>query len=620
MKQTSLRRELARASILSTLVVLLLCMAALLAYELSTYRNTWVAGLRTQANLIAQSSAAAVVFNDGKAASEALQLLKVQPNVVAAAIYRADGRLFAKYSRDGTESLPSTVAARLAESGFWFDGSRLEVARPIESDGEVVGTVYLQAEHDIWPRVLAYAAILVAVCGTGLAIAYIVFNRQLRSVTRPLQEMTDVAELAVTEKSWKLRAKPTAYQDVGVLVNAFNGMLDEVENRTGELELEVAERIRAEQELRLADQRKDQYLATLAHELRNPLAPMTNALALARRPGATHEIREKSLAIIDRQLGFMVRFIDDLLDAARISTGKLSLHNEPVDLASLVESVVVVAEPTATCKDVLLKFEAPSEQFTVNGDPARLAQVFSNLLANSCKYTNGGGHIEVSMKALPSAVEVSIRDTGIGVESSMQERIFEMFEQGDKSLGRGNVGLGIGLTLARQLVRLHGGEVTVESEGMNRGSVFKVSLPSTSTPRAVTPPAAGREEAPPSDGLYVLLADDNVDFATSLADVLSASGYTMQVVHDGAAALAAAIERAPDLALLDIGMPKLNGYEVAKGLRANAATANIPLIAITGWGQPSDKLAAKEAGFDRHVVKPVNPEDLIEVMTSLVPN
>ncbi|MDQ6680524.1 MAG: ATP-binding protein [Pseudomonadota bacterium] len=617
MKPTSLRRELTRASMTTTLVVLVLCTAALLAYELSTYRNSWVADLRTQGNLIAQSSAAAIVFNDEKAARENLQLLKLQPRVVAAAIYGKDGRLFASYSRTGNVSARLEVDPALAATGFRFDGSFLEVAYPIESDDESVGTVYLRAEHDIWPRVAAYGAILAAVMGAGLGIAFVVFNRQLSNLTRPLQQMTDVAQQAMKERSWNVRAQPSAYQDIGVLVGAFNGMLDEVQNRTTELEVEIAERVHAEQELRVADRKKDQYLATLAHELRNPLAPMTNALALAKRPDATAEVRDNALTILGRQLGYMVRFVDDLLDASRLTTGKLSLHNEPVDLVALLQSVVEVAESVARAKNISLTFEVPADSFTVNADPARLAQLFSNILTNACRYTEAGGRIRVALEALPSGIEVSVHDTGIGIEPAMQAQIFELFEQGDKSLERGNAGLGIGLTLARQLVQLHGGDIRVESAGRNRGAVFTVRLPGFSVPRVGVRVPASTAGAVAAAGGWVLLADDNVDFATSLADVLTTFGYSVQVVHDGAAALDAALQRAPDIALLDIGMPKLNGYAVAKGLRANPATRAIPLIAITGWGQPADKLAAEQAGFTRHLVKPVDPGDLIAMMTAL---
>jgi signal transduction histidine kinase/ActR/RegA family two-component response regulator len=632
MKNNSLRGQLTRASMLTTLVVLVLCAGALLAYELLTYRNFWVADLRTQADLLAHSTAAALDFNDPKAAAENLSLLKVQPRIRAAAIYRKDGRLFATYTVAGSRPYPPELGERIDQRLTRFDGPTLELLHPIEHDGERVGTVYLQAEHDVWARTRPYLAILAAVMAAGLAVAVLVFNRLLRRVTSPLQQMTDVAQEVMTHRNWALRAPATEYRDIAVLVNAFNGMLAEVEHRTGELEVEMAERVHAEQELRLADRRKDEFLATLAHELRNPLAPMTTALALMRLPAAPHEVRDKAVGILERQLRHMVRLIDDLLDVSRVTTGKLSLHLEPVELVALLRSVVELAQPAAVQRGVALAFEPAGQPLVVYGDPVRLAQVFSNLLNNACRYTNAGGRIDVSLGTAGSRAEVVVEDTGIGIEPAMQAKVFDLFEQGDKSLERGSAGLGIGLTLARQLVRLHGGEIRVHSEGADRGSRFTVALPLSqpvAAPRAAGEPRPAPAHAVPAvqaapagqtsaaAGLHVLLADDNVDFATSLAELLESFGCVVRVVHDGAAAVEAAAAAVPQVALLDIGMPILNGYDVARQLRARPQTRAIKLVAITGWGQPADKRAAEDAGFDRHLVKPVDLDQLLEILAGL---
>jgi CheY-like chemotaxis protein len=247
-----------------------------------------------------------------------------------------------------------------------------------------------------------------------------------------------------------------------------------------------------------------------------------------------------------------------------------------------------------------------------------LLQVFSNLLNNACRYTPPGGRIEVEARVHDASVEVTVHDTGVGVDPAMQHRIFELFEQADKSLERGNAGLGIGLTLARQLVQLHGGEIAVASEGIGRGATFTVRLPRSQSDAAAPTPA------PPGDGaaphaLRIVVADDNVDFAESLQAILEINGHDVTIVPDGEAALAAIRRQLPDLAILDIGMPGLNGYELARRLRAEAATASLYLIAVTGWGQAADRQAASDAGFDRHLVKPLEPDALLEVLAALPP-
>lgn len=618
MKLTTLQAQLTRASLLTTFLVLLVCSAALLSYEYFTSRSSWADEMRTQADFIARGSTAALVFNDPRTAQETLSLLHLQRRIEAAAIYDKEGRVFAFFRATGQEPLPSAVDASLLRAGVKFSGSLLTMAYPIWHEGERVGTVYLESRHDMVGRIVTYGLILFAVMSMGLGVAVLFFNRLLRRVARPLDEMTQVAHEVMAKRAWGLRARETEYQDIGVLVTAFNGMLAEVQARTGELEVEMAERVRAEQGLRQADRRKDEFLATLAHELRNPLAPMTTALALLRRERSTPEVREKSMTILQRQLGHLVRLIDDLLDVSRVSTGKLSLRVERVELVDLIRSTVELFQGTASEKGLSLSFEEPGVAMPLSGDAARLAQVFSNLLTNACRYTPSGGRIGVSVRRTDDSVEVVVQDSGLGIEPAMQHRIFELFEQGDKSLERGSAGLGIGLTLARQLVQLHGGEISVHSEGRNKGSRFIVRLPfDPATVLPVQPAAPASVANPPVvRPLRVLVADDNVDFATSLAELLRGAGHTVEVVHDGMAALAAARRSAPEVALLDIGMPHLNGYDLARKLRAEPGLRNALLVAITGWGQARDREEAMRAGFDHHLTKPVDPTLLSQLLAN----
>ncbi len=642
----SMRGELVRAAMIASLIAVITSATALLAYEASTYRSALVADMRAQADLLARSTEAALVFNDPREAERTLGVLRLQGRIRAAEVLTADGHPFAWYGVTADEPRPDPAGVTLARANVEFEGATLELVQPILHDDERVGTLYLRATHDIWPRVRSYALILALVFGASLVLAYKLFSRLLTSVTTPLQRMTEVAQQVMASRNWRLRAPETEYADIAVLVRAFNGMLAESQARTGELEAEAAERERAEQGLRLADRRKDEFLATLAHELRNPLAPMTNAVALLKAPQADAAARERAREILERQLRHMVRLIDDLLDVSRVTTGKLSLHRQSLDVAALLRHALELAAPMAEQQGVTLSLavDAGPAALAVDGDPARLAQVFSNLLNNACRYTEAGGRVDVAAGLKDDAdgarVVVTVRDTGIGIDPAMQERIFELFEQADKSLGRGSAGLGIGLTLARQLVQLHGGSIQVASEGVGRGSCFTVRLPAAagagsdgaapaSWPVAPqVPPTVSRTAAPPpaspasparSTDLDLVIADDNLDFTASLSALLEALGHRVAVTNDGLAALQRITEQPPDIALLDIGMPGLDGYELARRLRAGPDTRLVKLVAITGWGQQADREAANRAGFDKHLVKPVDPDALIAVLEALRP-
>ena len=611
---TSLRQQLTRAAMLTTLLAILLSAGALLVYELTVYRNAGIADMRTQAELIARSTAPAVAARDARSTWENLYLLRQQPQIRAAAVYGDDGALIASH----TTPKGNEVLARVpVDSDAWgprFRGTLLEIIQPIELNGRRVGMLYLKAEHGVWERFAAFALIVLAASALSLAAAFYLFVHLQRRITAPLEKMTEVARDVIGSHDWSLRAPATAYKDLDVLVDAFNRMLSECEVRTSELEQEMFRREGIEQALRQADRHKDAFLATLAHELRNPLSPMTSAVALLQMPDAPAPAREKALAVLERQLQHMVRLINDLLDASRVATGKLSLAIAPVNMGELVRAACDGALPLLHKHGLELTVHLPQNAPYVSGDTVRLTQVFANLLNNACRYTPEGGQVRVSLTVDGNSVEVSVADTGIGVAEDMQERIFELFEQANQTLHRGSAGLGVGLTLSRQIIQLHQGTLSMHSEGLNRGSCFTVRLPrlegeprQTTTEEKATGPASVRP-------LHILIADDNVDLTASFAEVLSSYGHRVKVVHDGQAAVQAARADAPDVALLDIGMPGLDGYEVARQLRADPALRGVHLVAITGWGRDADRDAAQAAGFDRHLLKPVNPEDMLRLL------
>jgi two-component system, sensor histidine kinase len=603
---------------LTALVALALNACLIVAYEFDRYRSEVVADLHTQEIILAKALVPSLVFNDPDAAAQQLSSLAERHDILDAEVFSANGRPFARYHANTQEAMQPSEQNPLPTLGSRFSGDGLELAYDVYHDGERVGTLYLRAHHDVLNRIGSYAAIQALVMAVSLALALLVFGRVQGRITAPIARVARVAQDVMDERDWRLRAPAAETREVAALVEAFNGMLAEMEANSAELGREVAERKRAEDGLRAADRRKDEFLATLAHEIRNPLAPMMNALSLLRREDVAPAVRDRALGILDRQLRHVVRLIDDLLDVSRITTGKLSLQMAHVDLHHVLRSALELIEPASRARRLQLVAVIPAAACWVIGDSARLLQVFSNLLSNACRYTPEGGRIAVHVHCDDHEVRIDVQDTGVGIDPALQERVFDLFEQGDKSLERGNTGLGIGLTLARQLVLLHGGAIVVASDGIGRGSTFTVRLPTVATTPRKLPEPAPASKAAPIAGLRVLVADDNVDFAVSLQAAFESVGIEVSTVADGQAALSAARSRPPDIAVLDIGMPGLNGYDLARALRSDPATTGIVLFAVSGWGQASDKALASQAGFDRHFVKPVPVEALLEAIADAV--
>jgi signal transduction histidine kinase/CheY-like chemotaxis protein len=369
-------------------------------------------------------------------------------------------------------------------------------------------------------------------------------------------------------------------------------------------------------ERELANLRKDEFLATLAHELRNPLAPIRNSLQILRLTACQDEGSQHICEMMERQVNLMVRLVDDLMEVSRITRGKIEIRREPVDVAMLIHSAVETSRPVIDAAQTHLEVSVPAETITVFGDPMRLSQVFSNLLNNAAKYTNQRGEIWVTASVQGKYVEVSIRDTGIGIPSDMLPYIFDMFMQVDRSAGRAQGGLGIGLTLVRTLVELHGGAIEVRSEGTGRGSEFIVRLPIAQ--REATPaPVAANPRVTEVPARRILVVDDNVDAAASLGMLLEVLGAEVRTEHDGPAALATIDSYRPDVVLLDIGMPGMDGFQVAERIRSQPDSKHVLLIALTGWGQEEDRRRTREAGFDHHLVKPADVKTLRNLLTQM---
>ncbi|MEO8463724.1 MAG: ATP-binding protein [Gammaproteobacteria bacterium] len=590
----------------TSFVALSVATALMLVYEISYYRNFLLADATTQADLLARMNIPALQFDDPQAAATNLDLLNSRPSIRTAAIYSPNGSLFATFPRVDTATFPP-----LGPPGVQIQGRTLRMFQPIVKNDELLGAVYLESSYDLADRIRDYVLLLGGVMLGGMLVAGFVAVWLAGSVTRPVTAITEVAHAVIKRRDFTLRAARTTEDEVGVLVEAFNTMLGEVDERASALEasnnalqLETTERREAEAALRVADQRKDEFLATLAHELRNPLAPMVNAISLLQATNTDTSIAREAQGIIGRQLKQMVRLVDDLLDISRITSGKLTVRGQTVELAPIVKDAADTARPLYDARKQTLEIELPSQPIYVRADAVRLAQVFANLLNNAAKFSEHGARVTLSARVVGPALRVEVRDGGIGISAHVLPRIFEMFAQGDGSLERHQSGLGIGLALAKRLVELQEGTLTASSAGTGEGSVFTVTLP------LVAALASERVEEPPSPQQLrprhrILLVDDNVDFATTLAMLLERLGHEVRVAHDAQQALASTDAVVPEFAFLDLGLPGMNGFELARELRAKPNTARTVLIALSGWGQARDRERSREAGFALHLVKPI---------------
>jgi CheY-like chemotaxis protein/nitrogen-specific signal transduction histidine kinase len=379
--------------------------------------------------------------------------------------------------------------------------------------------------------------------------------------------------------------------------------------------------------LREADRRKDEFLAMLAHELRNPLAPIRNSLHILRLT-AGGAGGDGVLDMIERQVTHMVRLVDDLLEVSRITRGKIDLRRGRVELAAVVRTAVETSRPFLDAAGHDLTVDLPPEPLVVDGDPVRLAQVLANLLNNAAKYTDPGGKVRVAARRDGAEAVLAVRDTGAGIPPDMLARVFDLFTQVDRSDARAQGGLGIGLTLVKSLTELHGGRVAVRSDGPGTGSEFEVRLPLRGdegegvreelTSGGTTAPGPGSSLVPrPSSLRRVLVVDDNRDAADSLGALLGLIGVEARVVYSGPDALAAVGEFHPAVVLLDLGMPGMDGYEVARRVRARADAGRVTLVALTGWGQDEDRRRSRAAGFDHHLTKPADVDALEALLRSL---
>jgi signal transduction histidine kinase len=446
-------------------------------------------------------------------------------------------------------------------------------------------------------------------------------RRELQELNRTLAQANE----RLAEANTTLQAEKT--RELETLNRVLQRANQELESANRLLQTEVAERTRVELALKEADRHKDEFLAMLAHELRNPLAPIHNAVQLMHRQSFTDPQLIWSREIIGRQLAHLTRLVDDLLDVSRITRGKINLTKEVIELGTLLTRTVETVQPLIDDRGHTLTVEAPNGILAVLGDPTRLVQALGNVLGNAAKYTERGGRITLSAAESGSEVLIRIRDNGIGIPSELMPMIFNLFTQLDRTSGPSQSGLGIGLALVQRLIEMHGGSVAARSEGLGKGSEFLIRLPlfireqvESGQPLqqlSALEQSMTNAEGPTRTQRRILVADDNNDALESLATLLQLSGHEVYTAANGAIALESAEQHRPEVALLDIGMPKLDGYEVARRIRAQPWGQRITLVALTGWGQDSDRRRSQEAGFDSHLVKPLDLDKLTELLAAL---
>jgi signal transduction histidine kinase/ActR/RegA family two-component response regulator len=417
-----------------------------------------------------------------------------------------------------------------------------------------------------------------------------------------------------------LRAKVAVFMELYKKTCESDRLTRELERRvakrTAELEASTARQIELARELQQADRRKDEFLALLAHELRNPLAPLRNAINIMNTKGSTESDATWCRGVIDRQTSHLTRLVDDLLDISRITQGKIKLHRELVDLADIVAGASESCRPLIDSLRHRLVVHLPDEPVRVHGDPARLIQVVSNLLNNAAKYQAEGGLIEVTVSSRDDMASIAVRDYGAGIEPELLSQVFDLFWQGERTPDRAQGGLGIGLSLVRTLMDIHGGSVRGTSDTHGGGTEFEIRLPElTGGIEGARAPRVSGEHGAADTHRRILVVDDNADSADSMAMMLRLRGHHVTVAHDSRQALEIAVRTQPSAVLLDIGLPEIDGYEVCRRLR-KLGMVETQIIAMTGYGQERDRRRSREAGFDAHTVKPVEIRDVIKLLAS----
>jgi signal transduction histidine kinase/ActR/RegA family two-component response regulator len=625
-------RKLTAISALTIALALLLSSAVFLVYDRASVQEMIARRLHSQAEIVAFNSATALVFGDPESAVRTLAGLRSDAHVMDARIFTPEGRLFAEYLRTGHRP---PVAAQSQETGEGvterFEGNDLVVAHPILFETKRVGTLVVRCdlvERDELFR--TYAAIVAVVFFMALGVAVSFGRIAQRSISEPILELAHLARHIAEQSDFSVRARMQSQDEVGTLVGAFNHMLDGLQGRDDELRVTHAELERRIKEADEANRLKDEFLATLSHELRTPLNAILGWAEILRRGGLDPSGIDEALETISRNALAQGQIVADILDMQRIASGKLRLNLQALDLASVVRRAIGTVSPAAQAKQIAIHEVMDPSVGPVLGDEDRLQQVMWNLLSNAVKFTPKGGRVMVELLKINSHVELTVEDTGPGLDPEFIPFAFDRFRQADSSSTRRHGGLGLGLAIVRNLVELHGGSVAAGNRSVATGALFVVRLPRMS----VRPPqhllaGEGRHPdaerpvslaaAPNLHGIRVLVVDDELDSREITVAVLARCGADVSSVGSADEAVPVLKRSRPHVILSDIEMPDEDGYSLMRRIRQLPVDEGgmTPAAALTAYASTEDRMRALGAGFQMHVPKPVQPAELAAVVASL---
>jgi signal transduction histidine kinase len=634
LQRLPIRHKLVVMLMVTSTLVLLLASVGYLANDYYRGRDDLVSDLRTQLDLVIDSIAVAVRDRNPDVVRETLDTLGAAPHLRVACVYGRNGQLFAEFVATSTRGCPPAAPS----DGQHYTWNTFEIAKGIHHDGERVGSAYLRSNITaLWTRLRTQGLIVLALLALTLGVALVVSARLQGLVSGPVMTLAATAAQVSAHGDYSLRATRTTDDELGVLVDAFNRVLERIQSRENELSAaneelrrEVVERKRAEQERaellvreREANRLKDEFLATLSHELRTPLNAILGWTKLLRANAVPQPAIDRALEKVERNAQIQSRLVEDLLEVSRIASGKLHLEMRPVDLVAIVKTAMDSIRPTAEARGVLIERQFASPSFPTVGDEDRLQQVIWNLLSNAVKFTPSGGKVTIHVERQALFDEIRVSDTGIGIDPSFLPNVFDTFRQADASSTRSHGGLGLGLSIVKHLVDMHGGAVEAESQGLNSGAIFIVRLPVRTTGTGTTFEAKNaREEAPTVGvlaGTTILVVDDDADTRELLASVFAASGADVQAAGSAVEGFASAVEHPPDVLVSDIAMPGQDGYGLVRQLNgALGPRAPRVSIAITAFAGERERGKTAAAGFHRHVTKPFDPVELVAMVESLL--
>jgi signal transduction histidine kinase len=635
-RRLPIRHKLVLMIMTTSIVVLLLASAGYIVTDYYESRDDLRREIIAQAEIIVQNSTAALQFLDRAAAAETLQTLARNPHIRSACLYDQQGALFAEYT---LAAIAGPCAAAPGPEGYQFSSEGLLLVVPAFAKAARAGTLVVRSDLQVLRdrlRVQFVIVTLLLILTTGVAL--FMSSRLQSLVSEPVTALARTASDVSARGDYSIRAARTTDDELGVLVDAFNRMLDRIQMREGELSAaneelrkEIVDRRRAEQERaellvreREANRLKDEFLATLSHELRTPLNAILGWTKLLRSPAVPAAGLDRALEKIERNALVQARLVEDLLEVSRIASGKLRLDVKPLDLAAVTTTAIDSIRPAAEARGVTIDRQFDGHAFPTAADPDRLQQIVWNLVSNAVKFTPAGGSVTVRLRRAGELDELSVSDTGIGIDPAFLPNVFDMFRQADASSTRAHGGLGLGLSIVRNLVEMHGGDVRVESAGLNTGARFVVTLPVRAVGRAREARAVDAD--PPGDGFRGVLAganivvvDDDADTRELLQSLFESAGAKVRAAASAEEGFTACIEHRPDALVTDIAMPGQDGYALVRQLQA-AMGSDAPraIIALTAFAAHRDRERAAAAGFDRHISKPFDPDTLVRVVQDLL--